>query len=593
MKQLLTLLPYLRPYRRAVFFGLVLVVVSNVFAVWTPDLVGRAIDTLRQPGATRAGLLRYAGLIVGVAVLGGIGRFGMRQLLNGYSRRVENDLRHALFDHLMRLDAGFYGRSRTGDLMSRATNDTQLVRMAVGPAVMYLVNTVVASVLTLAVMMRISPVLTGLSVVPLALLPPAMIFFGRRIHRQSEAIQEHFGTLSTLAQENLAGVRIVRAYRQEAQQAEEFDALNREYLARNMALAHTSGVFSPLLTFLAGLGAVIVVWVGGREAMAGRISVGDFVEFAMYLAMLTWPMIALGWVINLFQRGAASVGRLNAILGTPPAIQGPATPARPAVLRGEIEFRDVTFRYPGTERDVLHHVSFRVPAGQTAALVGPTGSGKSTVAALIDRLHDPTGGTVLLDGVPLPEFSLEQLRGAIGVVPQEAFVFSESIAENIAFGLPPGASRERAVKEAARVAQLDETVSAFPAGYATRLGERGVNLSGGQRQRTTLARAIARDPRVLILDDALSAVDTHTETRILQGLRRVLKDRTALIVSHRVTAVMNADLILVMEDGRIVERGTHAELLARKGLYATLLRRQILEEGLDEGEPLAAASGEV
>lgn len=592
MRQLRTLLPYLRPYRWGIVAGLLLVVLSNVFGILPPKLLGMAIDALGRPGTTLGVLLGYAGLIVAVAVVSGAGRFGMRQMLNGLSRRVETDIRQRLYEHLVRLDAAFYGRSRTGDLMSRLTNDTQAVRMAAGPAIMYLVNTIVGTALALVLMLRISPLLTLISLIPLVLLPPCMIYFGRVLHRQFEAIQDHLGVLQTLVQENLAGVRIVRAYRQERSQEREFDALNSGYLERNMAAARTAGVFNPLLTLLAGLGAVAVLWLGGREVVAGRITVGDFVAFGLYLAMLTWPMIALGWVINLFQRGAASMGRLNAVFDVQPGIHDPAEPEVLPQVRGEIEFRGVGFHYPGAERKVLDDVSFRIAAGRTTAIVGPTGSGKSTIAALIDRLFDPSEGTVLLDGVPLPELSLEQLRAAVGIVPQEAFLFSETIAENIALGVPPGEDREERVHAASRIAQLDEAIASFPHGFETLLGERGVNLSGGQRQRTTLARALARDPRILILDDALSAVDTHTETRILEGLRRVLHERTAIIISHRVSAVMHADQILVLDDGRIVERGTHAELLERQGLYASLLRRQLIEEGLD-GQALAGALGEI
>ena len=581
MHHLRTVFPYLKRYRWGIAVGLVLVVIADVFWVLAPNYLGRAIDALSTTPIDVRQVIRYAIIVVLLSLAGGAARYGMREFLNGISRRVEIDLRDAFFDHLLRLDATFFGATRTGDLMSRATNDIGAVRMAIGPAVMYLANTAFSTALALYFMMRISTSLTLVSLIPLIFMPPVVIFFGRLIHTRFEKIQDHLGVLSTMVQENLTGVRIVRAYTQEHAQRREFDELNSEYREQNMDLARTSALFQPLLTFFTSVGMLIVLWLGGVQVMRGDVSAGQFVAFIFYLAMLTWPMIALGWVINLFQRGAASMGRINRIMQTQPAITAPAQPRRLPEVRGDVEFRNVTFRYPGTERDVLSGVSFRVPAGKTFALVGPTGAGKSTVVALLTRRYDPTQGEVLIDGVPLDRLPLDQLRGAIGLVPQDAFVFSETIADNIALGLPAGLPARERIEEAARVARLDEAIALFPRGYDTRLGERGVNLSGGQRQRATLARAIARDPRILVLDDALSAVDTHTETEILQNLKRVLARRTSLIISHRVSAVLNADTILVLDDGRIVERGTHSDLMARGGLYATLLRRQLLEQDLD------------
>jgi ATP-binding cassette subfamily B protein len=596
--------------------GLLLVVISNAFGILTPHLIGVTIDALGAPGITGRRIAGYAAAIILAALLAGAGRYGMRELLNGISRHVETDLRQRFFEHLLRLDATFYGGTRTGDLMSRATNDTSAVRMAAGPAVMYLVNTIVMTAFSLVFMIRISPHLTLISLLPFILLPGVALGFGRAIHRRFERIQDHLGQLSTLVQENLAGARIVRAYAQEGAQEREFEELNAGYLEKNMSLARVSALFQPLLGLLAGVGMVIVLWTGGRQAMAGQISTGDFVAFGFYLTMLTWPMISLGWVINLFQRGAASMGRLQTIFAIEPMIADPATvapatgtaldgaepdTATPRQLQGRIEFRDVHFNYPGSEREVLSGISFQIDAGQTIALVGPTGSGKTTIIALLQRLYDPTKGTILIDGVPLPELRLAQIRDAIGAVPQDAFVFSGTIAENIAFGMRdedsqperPGEVRgtEAQVRAAATTARMDDTIASFPQGYQTRLGERGINLSGGQRQRTTLARALARNPRILILDDALSAVDTQTETEILRGLRQVLEERTALIVSHRMSAVMNADRILVLNDGRIVEEGAHDDLLTKEGLYATLLRRQLLAEELAE-PTLATTAGE-
>lgn len=590
MNELLRILPYYRPYRTATLAGLVLVAVAQTFTIATPWLMKLAIDGLEQPGAGPGRIRLLAGLIVVAAVLGGAARYGMRELLNGVSRRMEVDLRRDYLRHLLTLDPAFFEENRTGDLMSRATNDTLAVRMAAGPAVMYTVNTAVGFVFSLGLMLWISPSLTLYALIPLILLPPVVLRVGRIIHKRFEEIQEQFSTLSTMVQENLTGARIVRAYVQEEEQKRRFDELNREYRTRNMALARTAGAFHPMMGFLSGIGMVVVLWFGGREVIAGLISVGDFVAFNFYLVLLIWPMIALGWVINLFQRGAASMARLNRILDRPPRIRAPVPARDPGPIQGRVEFRDVDFRYPGTTREVLRNVSFVARPGETVAVVGATGSGKSTLVSLIPRLYDPTRGEILLDGVPLPEMDPATVRSAIGFVPQDAFLFSDTLEANIALGadLPPGedgdAVTDRAhprVEEAARMAQLHESVLDFPRGYGTTLGERGINLSGGQKQRAALARAVARDPRILILDDALSAVDTHTESRILDDLRHVLRDRTAFIISHRVSAVMNADQILVLEDGGIVERGSHEELLGLGGVYARLLQRQLLEEEVE------------
>lgn len=591
VSELRSVLPYVRPYAAGILAGLLFIVASNGFGILVPWLIGLAIDSLYIPATTRTDLLRFAGFIIGAALLSGAARFGMRQLLNAISRRIETDLRDAFFGHLIRLDAAFFGSTRTGDLMSRATNDLQAVRQAVGPGIMYLTNTIVGTALALVFMVGYSTTLTLIALVPLAVLPFVMKYFGRVIHQKAERIQDHLGVLSSMVQENLTGVRIVRAYNQEGAQEAEFDELNREYLERNMALARTSAVFHPTLSILTGLGLLAVLWFGGRQAMAGDISSGDFVAFIFYLAMLTWPMIALGWVINLFQRGAASMGRINRIMTTAPSITDPPRPASLAGISGDIEFRDVSFRYPGTERWVLRSVSFHIRAGQTVALVGLTGAGKSTIIALLTRRYDATHGTVLIDGIPIDRIRLDQLRAAIGVVPQDAFVFSDSIENNIALSVPAGDGRDERVRWASDVAQLTDTIADFPLGFATRLGERGVNLSGGQRQRATLARALARDPVILVLDDALSAVDTHTEKRILAGLRDVMRNRTSVVVSHRVSAVMGADQILVLEDGGVAERGSHGELLAVDGVYARLLERQLLEEDLES--ELAADQGGV
>ena len=591
MNDLRTVLPYFRPYRAGIVAGLALVIVTNLFTVAGPYLIKLAIDGLGDPDVTMGRIATYALLMVAAALLGGAAKYGMRELLNGLSRRIECDLRNDFFSHLLRLDASFYGGTRTGDLMARATNDTQAVRMATGPAIMYSVNTLVSFLLALGFMVWISPRLTLYALMPMVILPPVVFAFARVIHQRFEKIQEQFATLSIMVQENLTGIRIVRAYVQEESQAHHFDGLNREYMDRNMDLVKVAGLFHPILALFSGTAMVIVLWLGGLEVIAGRITLGDFVAFGIYVAMLIWPLIALGWVVNLFQRGAASMGRLNRIFETEPAVRPPQNPVRLAEPRGAVEFRNVLFRYPGTERLVLEDVSFSADPGQIVAVVGPTGSGKTTLVTLIPRIYDVTGGHVLVDGVDVRDLDPGELRSLIGMVPQDPFLFSTTIEENIGLGLDLGAEAsdpDEAVAEAARVAQLHESIQEFPRRWRTLLGERGVNLSGGQKQRTTLARAVARDPRILVLDDALSAVDTHTEARILDDLTRVMEGRTSFIISHRVSAVMNADLILVLDGGRIVERGRHPDLIALGGTYARLLHRQMLKQDIEATVVVAA-----
>ncbi|MEE2847699.1 MAG: ABC transporter ATP-binding protein [Gemmatimonadota bacterium] len=599
MGELRAILPYFRPYLRSLYWGVVLVFFANLFQMAGPYLIKLALDGMEDtdPDAAAARIATYAGLIVATAFVGGAARYGMRELLNGMSRRIECDLRDDFFVHLLRLDATFYGSTRTGDLMSRATNDTLAVRMAVGPAVMYTANTIVGFVFSLSFMLWISPRLTLYAVVPMIVLPPIVLGFGRIIHRRFEQIQEQFSSLSTFVQENLTGVRIVRAYTQEAEQARQFDVFNEEYRRKNMSLVLSAGAFHPILMLISGIALVLATWLGALEVIAGAMTKGDFVAFGFYLVMLIWPMIALGWVVNLYQRGAASMGRLNEILAVKPAVGVPLEPISLAAARGGIEFRNVSFSYPNTQREVLDAISFVVEPGATVAIVGPTGSGKSTLVALLARQYDPTGGEILLDGVKLTDVDPAELRLRIGMVPQDPFLFSATIADNVGLGLDSdepllteSGEPSDVIAAATSVAQLAEQIEGFPKGYGTMLGERGINLSGGQKQRATLARALARDPLILVLDDALSAVDTHTEAKILDDLRSVMKRRTSFIISHRVSAVMHADEILVLDDGALVERGTHVELINARGTYARLLRRQMLEEDLESR--LAPTSGD-
>jgi ATP-binding cassette subfamily B protein len=509
-------------------------------------------------------------------------RWQMREALNGVSRRIENDLRDDLFAHLSTLDAAWYARTRTGEIMARLTNDLSAVRMAAGPAVMYLVNTI-SGLIAFGFMVRISAALTAFAVLPMVFLPVVMLKLGRVVHDRFEAVQAHFGDLTTMTQENLSGVRIVRAYRQEPAEEARFGAMSDAYVERNMSLARLSALMNPAFATLAGLGAAAVLGVGGSLVLKGTMSVGAFVAFGFYLSNLTWPLISFGWVTNLFQRGSASMARLNELFDATPAITSPeAARALPPAARGRsIEFRHVTFAYPSRAgeppRDVLHDVSFSIEAGGTLGVVGATGSGKSTLLELIPRVLDASGGAVLVDDVPVTALDVEALRAEIGFVPQESLLFSDTILSNLRYG---GAGPDDA-RRAAEVAQLAETVGRFPAGYETLLGERGINLSGGQKQRAALARALARHPRIVILDDALSAVDTHTEAAILRGLREALAGRTAVIASHRITAIRDATLIIVLDEGRLVESGTHEQLLERRGRYWALLRRQQLEEDVE------------
>jgi ATP-binding cassette subfamily B protein len=603
MKALLTLIPYLRAHQARLWWGLLLVVASGALASALPWLLRSAVDGMTA-GAPAIRTYRLAGAIVALALVTGALRYGMRELMNGVSRRVEYDLRNALFTHLETLDATYFAQTRTGDLMARLTNDLGAVRMAAGPAIMYLVNTIAGGFFALIFMLRISPRLTVVALLPMALLPVVMARLGQAIHSRFEAVQEHFSTLTTQAQENLAGARIVRAYRQEAAEEARFGALNEEYLARNMHLVRLYGAMNPAFGLLAGLGAVAVLGLGGMLAVRGVITVGSFVAFGLYLGILTWPLIALGWVINLFQRGAASMGRLNEVFRARPAVTSPPAPRRlpPATGGRALEFRGVGFHYPTVDGDdprwVLRGISFRIPAGGTLGVVGATGSGKSTLIDLVPRLYDPQEGEILLDGVPIGELALDELRAEIGYVPQESLLFSDTIGANIGYGLATGADDgdapfptgdDHPAREAARIAQLDETIAGFPGGYETVLGERGINLSGGQKQRAALARALARRPHVVLLDDALSAVDTHTEAEILHSLRDALHARTAVIASHRISAIRDATWIIVLERGRIVEQGQHGDLLALGGRYWSLLRRQQLVESIEEeGGALAA-----
>jgi ATP-binding cassette subfamily B protein len=589
LKSLRPLFPYLKKYRRSYTVGTLCVFLNNGIWILFPQVIRRAVDDLHL-GVTRQKLLTYALLLLAVAGTKAIFQFLTRWIVIGISREIEFDLRNDLFRHLESLSYSYYQRTRTGDIMARATNDLNAVRMLLGPAIMYSANTIVFTAGALAFMLAISPKLTLYAFLPLPIVSIVIQYFGTRIHERFEKIQAMFSDISARAQENFSGARVIRAYVQEEAEISGFEKANKEYIARSLKLVRLMGMLWPTLEVMLGFAIVLVLWLGGREVLYRRISVGDFVAFNTYMVQLTWPVIALGWVINIFQRGTASMGRINEILSEKPQIvdspelasatNGNAGGGARATrqLKGEIEFRGLNFAYNGTP--VLHDVNLRIPAGSSLAVVGPTGSGKTTLVNLIPRIYDAAPGTVLIDGRPIREFPLASLRHDIGFVPQETFLFSETVRENIAFGKENASEDE--IRSAAEAASIAADIEGFPEQYQTMVGERGITLSGGQKQRTAIARAILRNPRILILDDALSSVDTHTEDKILNHLREIMRDRTTIFISHRVSTVRNADQIAVLHGGRIVELGTHDELIAQNGYYTDLYNKQLLEEELAE-----------
>ncbi len=573
-RHLLSLLPYLKRYRRRLALGMFMVLLTTTATMISPWILRSAVNDLYIE-ISRDLLFYYAALIVGISIVEGIFRYWMRRILIGVSRYIEYDLRNDLFAHLQSLSRRFYQQNFTGDIMSRATNDLSAVRAVLGPGIMYSVNTIFTTLLSVSILVAIDWQLTLLTLFPLLGVSYCVRYFGKQIHIRFEKIQEQLGVITTLTQENVSGIRVIKAYNQEEASLRRFKTANDDFIGKSLSLVRVSAAFHALLSLLLGLSAVVLLWYGGRQVIQASITLGDLVAFMAYLTGLTWPTIALGWVINTFERGSASMGRINRILHTQPEIRD-ERPKRVSELNGSIEVKNLTFSYNGAS--VLKDIQFQVRAGETLAIVGGTGSGKSTLVNLLCRLFPVPAGAIRIDGIDINDIPLATLRKSIGYVPQVTFLFSETVEENIAFGRPE--ADRRAVEKVSVVSDIWPDIQDFRRKFDTFVGERGITLSGGQKQRIAISRALLTEPKVLILDDALSSVDTYTEERILRRLSEELAGRTAILISHRVSTVKLADQILVLKDGRIVERGTHRELLQAGGQYSDLYEKQLLKEEL-------------